>query len=303
MAEATNHQKLTRRQFLGRAAGTLLGLGALTSTAVVQAYAPAQLRHIQASLQGLSEPVRLALLTDLHYGPLVPLSQVRGWIDLALGLQADAFLLLGDFVDVRLWEGMPVPYLQELGRLSAPLGVYGVWGNHDYGSFGMYQRLLQPQPPAQWEPQRRQFAAALREQGVRILTNEGVALRPDLYLGGVDDLWWGESDAARALRDAPTGAARILMSHNPDYLMNLDPQLLPPAGGLMVSGHTHGGQVRFPLVGALQVPSQYGQRFAQGWITGDTGARGFVSRGLGLSGLPLRNMCPPEIVLLDLQPA
>ncbi|WP_370657292.1 hypothetical protein [Deinococcus sp. KNUC1210] len=97
------------------------------------------------------------------------------------------------------------------------------------------------------------------------------------------------------------------MSHNPDYLMALPSTSQWRSDGLVVSGHTHGGQVRLPLVGALKVPSQYGQRFAQGWVQGDPaddrpGARGFVSRGLGVSGLPFRNLCPPEVVLLELEP-
>lgn len=291
---------LTRRQFLGYGLG---GLAASLLGGAAQAYASAQLRREQVALRGLTSALRLAVLTDLHYGPLIGLAQVRSWVDLALSLCPDGFLLLGDFVDVALWEAMPAAYLAELGRLRAPLGAYGVWGNHDYGSFGRYRRLWQSQPPSDWEAARQQFAQALLVRGIRVLRNGGLPLRPDLYLGGVDDLWWGEPDAARALAAAPSGAARLLLSHNPDLLMNLDPQLLPPAQGLMLSGHTHGGQVRLPLVGALQVPSRYGQRFAQGWITGDTGARGFVSRGLGLSGLPLRNLCPPEIILLELVPA
>ncbi len=289
-----------RRAFL-RSAG--LGLGAALGfggAAVAQAYAPAQVVRQTRALRGLHTPVTVTLLTDLHYGHLVHLPQVRGWVDLALSTRPDVFLLLGDFVDVRLWEGLPAEYLQELGRLKAPLGTYGVWGNHDYGSFGLYKRLLQPEPPGNWQQQRTAFASALGEQGIHILREEGRLLRPDLYVGGVDDWWWGASDAVQAFAQAPSGAARILMSHNPDYLMNLDPQLLPPDSGLMVSGHTHGGQVRLPVVGALSVPSEYGQRFAQGWIQGDTGAHGFVSRGLGLSGLPLRNLCPPEVVVLEL---
>ena len=289
---------LTRRQFmttlLKRAALGTAGLSAVAGAAMAaQAYAPAQLNTHRAGLRGLTAPLRAALLTDLHYGPLIGLRQVRGWIDRALSLQADVILLLGDFVDLDLSRQMPRAFLGELGRLQAPLGVWGVWGNHDYASFGR----VGPAPSApDWPRIRDRFAAELSTRGVQILREDGVLLRPDVFLGGVDDLYFGQPDAALALRHAPAGAARLLMSHNPDYLADA-----PPNVDLMLSGHTHGGQVRLPLVGALVVPSRYGQRFAQGWITsGDM--RGFVSRGLGLTTLPFRNLCPSEIVLLDLHP-
>ena len=289
---------LTRRQFLTtllkRAALGGAGFSAVVGGAMLaQAYAPAQLNTHRAGLRGLTAPLRVALLSDLHHGPLIGLRQVRGWIDKAMSLQADVVLLLGDFVDLDLGSAMPGAFLDELARLRAPLGVWGVWGNHDYASFGRKD----PAPSApDWPSIRERFAAELGARGIQILREEGVLLRPDVFLGGVDDLYFGQPDAAMALRHAPAGAARVMMSHNPDYLAHA-----PPRFDLMLSGHTHGGQVRLPLVGALVVPSQYGQRFAQGWITsGDL--RGFVSRGLGLTTLPFRNLCPSEIVLLDLSP-
>ncbi|GAA4021574.1 metallophosphoesterase [Deinococcus rubellus] len=298
---------LTRRQFLDltfkRAALGTAGFGILAGGAgLAQAYAPAQLNTHRAGLRGLTRPVRVLLLADLHYGPLIGLGQVRGWIDKALSARADVILLLGDFVDVDLSAQLPHAFLDELGRLSAPLGVWGVWGNHDYSSFGLLSE------PNTWPRQRDALTAELAQRRIRILCNEGAMLRPDLFLGGVDDVWGGVPDVPAAVRGALTGAARMVMSHNPDVLADA-----PPLFDLMLSGHTHGGQVRLPLVGALVVPSRYGQRFAQGWIEGgaaqspgskpELAPRGFVSRGLGLTTIPLRNLCPSEIVMLDLHPA
>ena len=74
-----------------------------------------------------------------------------------------------------------------------------------------------------------------------------------------------------------------------------------PAGiQLVLCGHTHGGQVRLPLIGAPIVPSKYGQRYAMGWVEGAHATPAYVSRGLGVSGVPMRNLCQPEITLLDL---
>jgi uncharacterized protein len=292
-------RSLTRRQFLTRLVGSGAALGLLAGGAfAAQAYAPAQVNTMRTTLPGLKRPLRAALLADLHYGRFISVQQVRGWADQTLAAAPDLILLLGDFLDVDLGRETPTAFLDELGRLKAPLGVFGVWGNHDYGSFG---RLETGDRPG-WPEQRTRLAAELAQRGISILLNEGRIVRDDLFLGGVDDVWWGFPDVSLALRDAPPDLARLLMSHNPDYLMDL-----PPNSGLVLSGHTHGGQIRLPLIGAPIVPSRYGQRFAQGWVQGNGpdqrgGARGLVSRGLGVSGLPLRNLCPSEIIVLELEP-
>ncbi|GGR28873.1 metallophosphoesterase [Deinococcus ruber] len=296
--------RFTRRTVLTLGAGMGL-LGTVSGTA--QAYAAATLNRQRTELAGLNTPLRVAVLADLHYGPYIRAAQVRGWVDLTRSLRPDLILLPGDFTDERLGQGMPDALLHELSRLSAPLGVYGVWGNHDYGSFGLYHRRFHGEPREDWETVRETFQAALATAGVTVLTNAGRQLRPDVYLGGVDDLWWGLPDAGPALAGAAPASAQLLMSHNPDYLMDLPRTASWRSGGLVVSGHTHGGQIRLPVLGALKVPSQYGQRFAKGWVQGDPagkrpGARGFVSRGLGVSGVPFRNLCPPEVVLLELEP-
>ncbi len=296
---------LTRRQLLGWTTG--LGL-VLAGTGTAQGYAPAQLNRVRTTLSGLQAPVSVALLTDLHYGPYIGERQLAGWVDLTLGARPDLVLVLGDFCDVRLSDGLPPPLLRQLARLQAPLGVFGVWGNHDYDSFGRLAQQFTGPVRADWAQTRTAFQAALETGGLTILTNSGVAVRPDLWLGGIDDLSAGKPDVPAALRLAPSTAAQVLMCHEPDSLMTLAAVPGWRPDGLAVSGHTHGGQIRLPGVGALMVPSAYGQRFAQGWVKGEPqagrpGARGYVSRGLGLSGVPFRNLCPSEVVLLELSPA
>lgn len=296
---------LTRRQLLGWTTG--LGL-VLAGTGTAQGYAPAQLNRVRTTLSGLQAPLSVALLTDLHYGPYIGERQLAGWVDLTLGARPDLILVLGDFCDVRLSDGLPPPLLRQLARLQAPLGVFGVWGNHDYDSFGRTAQRFTGPVRADWAQTRATFQAALETGGLKVLTNSGVAARPDLWLGGIDDLSSGKPDVQAALRLAPVGAAHLLMCHEPDSLMTLAAEPAWRPDGLAVSGHTHGGQIRLPGIGALMVPSAYGQRFVQGWVQGDPagqrpGARGYVSRGLGLSGVPLRNLCPSEVVLLELSPA
>ncbi|MFD1731471.1 metallophosphoesterase [Deinococcus malanensis] len=135
------------------------------------------------------------------------------------------------------------------------------------------------------------------EAGITMLRNEGRVVRDDLYLGGVDDLTTGDPDLLASLRGAD-GRATLLLSHNPDLLPDL-----PGPVGLVLSGHTHGGQIRLPWLGALVVPSSYGQRYAMGWVQGAFETPAYVSRGLGVTGVPLRMLCEPELTLLTLTPA
>lgn len=209
------------------------------------------------------------------------LKQLRGWVEATNALGADLILLGGDLVDQFYGgelEGVP----ELLATLKSRLGTYAVLGNHDRTRY----RNLQP------------LKDAYEEAGVRLLINEGVSVRDDLYLAGIDDWRTGYPEPGRALAGAPTGsgAARLLLTHNPDAIPDL------PAGlDLVLAGHTHGGQVRLPVVGPLATSSEYGRRFVEGWVEAPMPA--FVSRGLGVTLLPFRLLCPAELVLLSLSPA
>lgn len=283
--------KLSRRAFVHGALLGGLGVTTLGGAAVAGTYRFQVNRHARAVI-GLTAPVRVAQLSDLHFGPYIRAASVRAWVDAALRARPDLIVITGDFVDSEL-EGEVTPLLSELARLRAPLGVFGVWGNHDYGSFGAYARRFRARGGGTWLAHRAAFEARLAEAGVRVLTNAGAQVRGDLFLAGVDDLWWGEPSLEKALRGAR--GATLLLSHNPDFLPEV-----PEHVALTLCGHTHGGQVRLPFVGALTTSSKYGDRFARGWVNGP--AQGFVSRGLGVSLLPVRLNCAPEVVVLDLQP-
>ena len=235
-------------------------------------------------LRGLEKSVRVVQLTDLHFGRLQRIRRVEGWVDAALEQQADLIVITGDFVDHQITDPDLGALVCAISRLHAPLGVFAVPGNHDHGSFKYdIADLISP----------------LEAVGIRFLINRNITLREDLVLAGVDDLWLGKPDMSAALEAVPDGPAVILMAHNPDQLVKV-----PARVDLTLSGHTHGGQIVLPVVGALQTGSDYGQRFAQGFVraNGETGALGFVSRGLGTTLLPIRFGCPAELVVLDLEP-
>lgn len=286
---------LTRRRFLRFLLGGGLGVAALGGLGAAQAYRFGVTGHTR-TLRGLKTPVRIAFLTDLHYGLYMHRGSAQAWVAAVNAQQPDLILLGGDQIDTR--ADAPIQELTgELRHLRAPLGMYGVWGNHDYGSFGQYGGQHYGPPRQDWQARREEARLAFQNAGITILRNEGHAVRDDLYVGGVDDLWQGKPDPTQALAGAGNRAT-LLVSHNPDLLPDL-----PAPIGLVLCGHTHGGQVRLPLLGAPVVPSQYGQRYAMGWVAGAHDTPAYVSRGLGLSGLPLRNMCEPEITLLTLNPA
>ena len=239
-------------------------------------------RH-RLTLPGLESGLRVAHLTDLHFGPVQRLTAVRAWVDATLALEPDTILITGDFLE----DERALPDLSqlcaELERLHAPLGVFAVLGNHDYGAFGSVNEL-------------HTLTDALESVGIRVLVNQGFWLRQDVYVAGLDDLWLGQPDLEQSLRNAPKNAALILLSHHPDVLPSV-----PPSVALTLSGHTHGGQVVLPVVGPVHTGSKYRARFAAGFVRGDLGALGFVSRGLGTTALPLRYGCPAELVLLELE--
>jgi uncharacterized protein len=270
---------MNRRRFL-----QLFTLGTLGLSAGVPAFALSEAHRFALSkhsfkLPRLERGVRVAHLSDLHFGRWHREPAIRNWSDATLAQQPDLIVITGDLVD----GGTSVERLKaltaELARLRAPLGVFATWGNHDYG--------------LQRSGRLKEFGQMLEKVGVRILTNEGVQLRPDLFLAGVDDYWRGEVDIDRAIRDAKPTGATLLLSHNPDIL-----PFVPESVGLMLSGHTHGGQVRAPFGVGLHSISRFGERYQMGFIQEKT--MGFVSRGLGTSTVPVRAFCPAELVVLEL---
>ena len=232
------------------------------------------LPRLPASFEGTT----VAFLTDIHHGPFTNLDYVAAVARTTLALQPDLIILGGDY---SLRDAKYIrPCFDVLSALKAPLGVFGVLGNHDY-----WHGLTQTRE-------------GMKAAGVIELTNGGewITRGSDRFrLGGVDDLWTGRVDVKAALGYATRDDACLLVSHNPD----LAETLRDPRVGLMLSGHTHGGQVVFPTGGAPWIPSRYGQKYLRGLVEGPE-TRVYVSRGLGTSGVPVRIGSRPEINLFTL---
>lgn len=274
--------------------GAIKGVGAplLILSLVLAAWAfwlePASLHNESQSIALAAWPdecsgLRVAVLADIHVGsPFNGLDKLREIVELTLRAEPDLVLLVGDYVIDGVLGGSfvtPEAAAPELAKLSAPAGVFAVLGNHDW-----------------WlDPDR--IARALEAVGIPVLEDEAARVAHGecgFWLVGVSDFSEGPHDIARALRPVPTGAPTLLFTHNPD----LFPEV-PASVSLTIAGHTHGGQVYFPGIGRLIVPSAYGQRFAIGHIE-EAGRHLFVSSGLGTSILPVRFLVPPEVTLLTL---
>ncbi len=227
---------------------------------------------------------RIAHLTDIHFNGWMDADRLNAIVDQANAARPDLIALTGDFVTVRR------PYDCEalsaaLARLDAPDGVFAVLGNHDHrhasGPAGI-RRLL-------------------REAGVRELRNDVVTLRRGmarLHIAGVDDLIFHQTRLDRVLAQLPDDSAAVLLAHEPDLA---DLSARSGRFGLQLSGHSHGGQIRLPLLGAPLLPN-HGTRYPAG-LYQVGGMALYTNRGLGVGGLRLRFNCPPEIALITLNTA
>jgi predicted MPP superfamily phosphohydrolase len=231
-------------------------------------------------------PLTIAVASDLHIGaPHVGLPMLRRVVDQLNASGADLILLPGDFVIQGVLGGeavAPAVIAGELARLEAPLGVYAMLGNHDWWHDG------------------EQVRQALQKAGIMVLENTAVALPAPagpLWLAGIGDDMTGHARPDRAFAQVPATAPLIVMMHDPANAGSL------PANTLVAfAGHTHGGQVRLPFIGALVTPGRSPLRQAYGWIP-DVPAPTFVTAGVGTSILPIRFNCPPETVTLRLLPS
>jgi len=271
------------RRFLRRRGLITLSLNGSYSQALPRPFTPdPEITETDIWLRRLSpahDGLRLVQLTDLHHSLFTPLEEIQRAVHLANRQRPDVVALTGDYV--TLSREYIRPLAQALGKLRARLGVFAVLGNHDF----------------QVDPE--EVTRALRAQRIRVLRNSHCALRvrsSTLWVVGIDDLWWQADDLEAALRSIPARDAKILLCHNPLGVQSASEQGVD----LVLSGHTHGGQVRLPVVGSVYGRSKLGERFIEGWNRLN-GTQIYVSRGIGKVLVPLRLGCPPEISCLRLR--
>jgi predicted MPP superfamily phosphohydrolase len=287
--------RVTRRSLLAGAAG-LIGLSAAGTAGYAAAIEPQTLIVTPYTLKPPGWPagrkLSITVIADLHAGgPDMRLPHVQRIVDTANALKSDLVVMPGDYIARYQFavEHIPSPvWAAELGRLQAPLGVWAILGNHD------------------WWYDLANVRNALAGVRIPVLENQAVLLGPEgerVWVAGIGDQlahrigphrFRGADDLPGTLAQVTTDDPVILLAHEPDIFPRV-----PPRVGLTFAGHTHGGQIRLPLIWPAFVPSRYGKRYAYGHVV-ERDRHLIVSGGLGTSIIPARLGVPPEIVHVTL---
>lgn len=270
----------SRRSFLRKlglaAAGAGLGgaaFGLPSSSNRIEVTHP---RIVIPGLPSAFDGLRICQLTDVHHGPFLALEHVHAAVSLALEQSPDLFVLTGDLSHKEAWSVPPV--WDAMAPLEAPLGTWGVMGNHDW-----------------WHGISASREGA-RHAKIGMLDNRAVPLERGgerLWLAGVGDLWEDTQDLRGALRDVPADEPVVLLTHNPDYADEME----DPRVKLMLAGHSHGGQVCPPLLGPLGFVNK--RKYTEGLVPTEV-SQIYISRGIGMAAVPFRLNCPPELPVFEL---
>ncbi len=240
------------------------------------------LRHLPRDLDGL----RVLHVTDLHLRQGAhPADEIAPVLD---GERFELAVFTGDLADD---EGGCVALAPLLRALRPAEGAFAVLGNHDH----YFYRHTTGEGPLQNDL--RPLLATLHAAGVTLLTNaHATACGGRLAVIGVDDPTLGLDRVDVAFAGLAPRAPKIMLAHSPDVLTRLGHH----RPGLLLAGHTHGGQLRLPGIGALGTVSGLPRRYTMGAYVYD-GVPTYVSRGVGTSGAPARLYCPPEIAVITLR--
>jgi predicted MPP superfamily phosphohydrolase len=225
------------------------------------------------------EGLKLAHLSDLHLGTLTPRSWGLAWSASANLRKPDIAVVTGDMVTSG--TDFHADVADAIGALRAARGVFASMGNHDY--FGEGEPLV----------------SMLRERGVRVLRNDGVLIDvggAKLWLAAVDDTWTRRDDIAAALRECPPDATTILLAHDP----RLFDAAADAGASLVLSGHTHGGQVAVPFFYRAANLARLAYRYTVGFYRRGRSVL-YVHPGLGTTGPPMRLGVAPEVTILVLR--
>lgn len=281
----------TRRTFLKTGAAAIAAaVGADTAVFepdhVVLVQEEITLTRLPVAWDGL----RILQMSDFHYDPYFSVFPIRKAVALAQNLKPDLIVLTGDFItdtspsrkifNRKQQTADLDSCAQLLGSLRCPMGSFAVLGNHDV-SFGA-----------------KTVIAAIQSNGIHVLRNSSqVFERNDarLWLAGTDDILEGRPDLVSSLSGKPKDDAVILLAHEPDFILESSQHGVD----LQLSGHSHGGQIRIPLLGAPCLPD-LARKFPKGHYHVRS-SQLYTNAGIGTITLPIRFDCPPEVTLFTLR--
>jgi len=231
--------------------------------------------HLPKAFSGFT----IVQVSDIHYGPLVPMAIVQHVVRVCNTLEKNIVVCTGDYVHERNSTDQMNSVWPVLSELAADQGVYSVLGNHDHWA----------------DTDRSQYWLERSGQNLRHRVATIVRNRERIWIVGTGDLWEDNRSIDQLLHDVPKDGCRIVLAHNPDtadteYSERVD---------LMISGHTHGGQVNIPFVGPPFLPVR-NKTYSSGLKKSPRGTPVFISRGIGWAIYPVRFNCFPEIAVLEL---
>jgi hypothetical protein len=284
---------LSRRRFLhGTAAAVAAGALAVGADAIIFEPNDPKVVSIEVSLSRLPrvfDGLTIGQISDFHYSDICAIP-IRKAVEILKKLQPDMVVLTGDFVTVPLWANYlrdkrqvsesAGPCVRLLRELNPRMGIFAVLGNHDVNA------------------DHRGITEIIESSGIPVLRNRSLAIEKDrarLWLAGVDDALEGHPDLSLALRDVPREEPVILLAHEPDFA---DEAAHHPID-LQLSGHSHGGQIWLPGIGAPWLPP-LGREYPRG-LRKIGGLTLYTNIGLGTIRLPVRLNCPPEITIIKLR--
>jgi len=275
--------KMSRRRWL-------IGCGGVAAAGLVAGVAcedrwDLKTSRIEVKLRGLGKELdgfTIGHLTDLHRGSYIPASFVARAVKTANALEPDLITITGDFVTRS--ARFVVSCAQALKELSAPYGKVAVLGNHDY-----------------WTDAEEVTRELTDTADVQVLKNRSILIVQGdsaLTIAGLDDPVTGHDDFDATLANAPGDVPVVLLAHQPDIIEEAARRKI----GLVLAGHTHGGQIVIPGLGPPVVNSRYGRRYASG-LNHLANTAVYTNRGVGMAVLPVRLNCPPEVALITLRTA
>ena len=276
---------MNRREFVkGLVAAPLVAVSAASAYARLiepYSYLISETDILIRDLPQAFEGFRITQLTDIHHSRILGIDEIRRVVGLAQQTKPDMFVLTGDYS--TSYRRYIEPCAEALSALSAPEGVWAVLGNHDHHT----------------DPDL--TTRALQRQHIAVLNNAYTTLQrgsDSIQLSGIDDWSWNATDWARALSGLKPATPTILLSHQPSVLDLEQTKNV----ALILSGHTHGGQLKLPFLGAPARFATQDLKYARGLFrSGDTQL--YVSAGTGVIGLPVRFGVRPEIAVLRLRRA
>ncbi|API93732.1 MULTISPECIES: metallophosphoesterase [Virgibacillus] len=281
---------MNRRTFLKKALGSLFALLGLSGGTFYYAkdVEPILLRVNKNTVESSKiakafDDFKIVQFSDTHIGFHYTLEQLKDLVKKINGLQPDLIVFTGDLVDEPQnfhWDDTIIHILK---KLQAPKGKFWIYGNHDHGGYGTEVVL-----------------DTMEKAGFQLLQNNNVTIKEkneSIILAGIDDLMLGKPDITKTLSQANTNLFTILLAHEPDFA---DKAAKHPID-LQLSGHSHGGQIRFPFIGHIYSPA-YAEKYVQGEYNLNGGnMQLFVNSGIGTTRLPFRFLCKPEIHVYTLK--